>query len=135
MDSQIIIKVILSLAAVVVGLGIAWPGRGARRLAIRRLAVILVVGLAVLAIAVPSLTNRVASLVGIGRGADLLLYGLTIGFGFYAVGVRREMRVVHAQILALARAHAISQAPRHGSAEQAETPMQAIAPDENRVAR
>ena len=110
MPSQIVIKTILSVAAVAVGLGIAWPGRGARRLAIRRLAVIGVIATAVVAIAVPSLTDKVAHMVGIGRGADLLLYGLAIGFGFYALSARRERNHVHAQILAIARAHAITHA-------------------------
>ncbi len=36
--------------------------------------------LAVIAIIAPDITNRLAHLVGVGRGADLLLYVLTVVF-------------------------------------------------------
>lgn len=110
MDSQIVIKVVLSLAVVIVGVGIAWPGRGARRMAIRRLGVLVVIVAVVVGIVNPALSDRVASLVGVGRGADLLLYGLTIAFGLYVVSARRDLAHVHRQILELARAEAILRA-------------------------
>jgi hypothetical protein len=111
MDPQLTIKILLSVGVVIVGLGFAWPGRGARRLALRRIGVLLVAAAAIVAIAAPSLTDKVAQAVGIGRGADLLLYGLTIAFGIYAIGARRERNLVRTELLAIARAHAIAQAP------------------------
>jgi hypothetical protein len=46
----------------------------------------------------------------VGRGADLLLYGLTIAFGLYVVSARRELAHVHREILELARAGALQAA-------------------------
>jgi len=45
---------------------------------------LLVVGM-IIAVVSPDSTNRVAHAVGVGRGADLLLYTLVIGFVFYAL--------------------------------------------------
>lgn len=39
----------------------------------------------IVAVIFPDTTNRAASLVGVGRGADLLLYLLTVAFIMYAV--------------------------------------------------
>jgi hypothetical protein len=111
MDPQLTIKILLSVGVVIVALGFAWPGKGARRLALRRIGVLLVAAAAIVAIAAPSVTDKVAQAVGIGRGADLLLYGLTIAFGIYAIGARRERNLVRAELLAIARAHAIAHAP------------------------
>ncbi len=43
-----------------------------------KIGVLLVFGLAVIAIIFPDTTNDLAHAVGVGRGADLLLYGVTI---------------------------------------------------------
>jgi len=121
MESQLVIKVVLSLAVVVVALGIAWPGRGVRRMAIRRLGVLLVVCAAVAAIISPELSDRVANAIGIGRGADLLLYGLAVSFGLYAISDRRERAHVHRQILQIARAEAIARAPKPSATQPRRT--------------
>jgi small membrane protein len=39
----------------------------------------------VAAVLVPELTNKIANMVGVGRGADLLLYGVTLGFITFAL--------------------------------------------------
>lgn len=41
----------------------------------------------VVSVAVPELTNRLAHLVGVGRGADLLLYALAVSFLFIVINI------------------------------------------------
>lgn len=43
-----------------------------------KVGVILIFGFAIFAIVSPQTTNKLANVVGVGRGADLLLYGTTI---------------------------------------------------------
>ena len=74
---------------------------------------ILGVGLAVLAVVVvvfPDFSNDVAHSVGIGRGADLLLYLLTLAFGFGAISVYVKDKKEEQQIVLLARKVALLEA-------------------------
>lgn len=80
MLDQPLIKVILLVAIVAVTVMLTRSTAGARHQAIRRLMLIGFVGLAVVAVLFPGLLTQVAQFVGVGRGADLLLYGLTITF-------------------------------------------------------
>jgi small membrane protein len=111
MDSQLGIKIVLLAAVVVVGVLIVWPGRGARRLAIRRLALLALVLIAAAAIVFPQATDGVAQLLGVGRGADLLLYGLVVCFIGYVITARADRSRVHQQLTDLARAQALAAAP------------------------
>lgn len=52
--------------------------RGAKQLAVRRLLTIAFALFAVIAVMVPSLMSRLANLVGVGRGTDLLLYATVV---------------------------------------------------------
>lgn len=52
---------------------------------------------------VPQLTNRIANLMGIGRGADLLLYGLAITFVVYVLTQYTRARANRRVIYQLAR--------------------------------
>lgn len=52
--------------------------RGARQLAVRRLLIIAFALFAVVAVMVPGLITRLANLVGVGRGTDLLLYATVV---------------------------------------------------------
>lgn len=84
--------------------------RGAKQLAIRRL---LIIGFAMFAVATvlfPTILTRVAQFVGVGRGADLLLYAtVVVLLGFLAL---QEARTKNAEkrTTYLARKIAISEA-------------------------
>lgn len=52
--------------------------RGAKQLAVRRLLILAFAVFAAVAVMVPSLMTRIAHLVGVGRGADLLLYATVL---------------------------------------------------------
>lgn len=115
MDSQLLIKLVLLAGLFVLALLIVWPGRGARRLALRRISLLLVVVCAAGAVVFPQLANDVASLFGVGRGADLLLYGLVVAFVGYVVATRAHHSRVDLQMTELARAQALGAAIEPGS--------------------
>lgn len=84
--------------------------RGARQLAVRRLLIIAFALFAVISVMVPSLITSLAHLVGVGRGADLLLYAtVVVLLGMIALQEARakneEKRTTH-----LARRLAIDEA-------------------------
>ncbi|WIK64762.1 DUF2304 domain-containing protein [Gleimia hominis] len=78
LGSQWVVKTLLILALCVVGLVMMQPVRTAKHLAVRRLGIWLFILLAMIAAVFPTLLTRVANAVGVGRGSDLLLYGLTL---------------------------------------------------------
>jgi hypothetical protein len=107
---QTAIKVILIAVFAVLAIIVVVPGRGARRMAIRRLIVLAVVVIGIVAIAFPSVTNEFAQVLGVGRGADLLLYGLIVVFLGFVVTSAAHTRRTDRQITDLARALALAQA-------------------------
>jgi hypothetical protein len=80
-----IIQLLLVLGIVVI-IGWLFMKRGAKQLAVRRLLIIAFAMFAVLTILFPGVLTRVANLVGVGRGADLLLYAtVLVLLGFLAL--------------------------------------------------
>ena len=80
-----VIQLLLVLGIVVI---VAWlfRGRGAQQLAARRLLIIAFAVFAVAAVIFPGVLTRVANMVGVGRGADLLLYAtVLVLLGFLAL--------------------------------------------------
>ncbi|WP_114906581.1 DUF2304 domain-containing protein [Ornithinimicrobium murale] len=117
MLDQPLIKVILLVGIVGVTILLTRSTAGARHQAVRRLLLVGFVLLAAMAILFPPLLTQVAQTVGVGRGADLLLYGLTITFLGYVAASYRRMRQLEQQNTVLARHIALSDAirPRPGS--------------------
>jgi len=116
MLDQPLIKLLLLIGIIAVTVLLTRSTTGARHQAIRRLLLIGFVALAVVAVLFPPMLTRIAQFVGVGRGADLLLYGLTITFlGFVAASYRR-MRTMEQRVTTLARELAIREAlhDRHG---------------------
>src|SRR5450759_2707952 len=103
------IKVILLAAfGLVAVIGLRAP-RGARHLALRRVALIVFVLFAVASVLFPDVWNALAKLVGVGRGTDLLLYVLIIVFlGFITTSYLR-FRGLEVQITQLARRIALDE--------------------------
>ena len=108
-----IIQLLLVLGIVAI---IAWLfiKRGAKQLAVRRLLILAFAVFAVLTVLFPSVLSRVANLVGVGRGADLLLYAtVLVLLGFLALQEARtkaaEKRTTH-----LARRLALDEAEQPG---------------------
>lgn len=93
------IQMILILGIVIIT---AWlfMKRGAKQLAIRRLLIIFFAIFAVFTVIFPTVLTKVANFVGVGRGADLLLYAtVVVLLGFLALQEARakneEKRTTH----------------------------------------
>lgn len=110
-DGQVIIKIVLIAVFAVFAVIVLLPGRGTRKLAVKRLAMLLLFGLAVIAIMFPELINFVANLVGVGRGTDLLLYGLIIVFVGHTISTSLRFRHQEREITQIARSVALANAP------------------------
>ncbi|MCT2295336.1 DUF2304 domain-containing protein [Brachybacterium muris] len=77
---------LLLMAGIAVIVAWLFIKRGAKQLAVRRLLVIAFAVFAVLTVLFPTVLTRVANLVGVGRGADLLLYTtVLVLLGFLAL--------------------------------------------------
>lgn len=110
MLDQPLIKTILIAAIVIVTAMLTRSTSGARHQAVRRLMLIAFVLLAVVAVLFPPFLTQVAQSVGVGRGADLLLYGLTVTFLGYVAASYRRLRQMEQQVTALARQVALREA-------------------------
>lgn len=108
-QSQLAIKIILIVVFAAFAAFLLLPGRGVRHAAIRRLVMLLLLTMAILAVIFPTAVNQIAHLLGVGRGTDLLLYGLIIVFIGNSIVVQRRYRMVERQITSLARQLAISE--------------------------
>jgi hypothetical protein len=118
---QPLIKIVLLVAIVVVTGMLNASSAGARHQAVRRLLLIGFVLLAATAVLFPRLLTQLAQVLGVGRGADLLLYGLTVFFLGYVASSYRRMRQMEQQVTTLARelalraaVHDTTEHPDHG---------------------
>lgn len=114
---QLVIKIILLIGIAVLAVLIVLPGRGARRQALRRIALLLGAIVGAIAVIFPQLTNDLAKLFGVGRGADLLLYGMVFAFIWSVVTARINRSKVDMQLTELARSLAIVEAEKPGPPE------------------
>jgi hypothetical protein len=105
----VIIKVIL-IGCILAGS--MWLLRGQRRagrLALTRLAGLLLAAAWIVAVIWPGAVTQLAHWVGVGRGTDLVLYATVVAFMFSAVLNQRRLADLDARITALTRAQAIQQ--------------------------
>jgi hypothetical protein len=110
MSRQSVIQILL-IAAV---LAIAWRlliGSGQRTQAIRRLGLLFLLGIVIYSIIDPSKTwTNLANALGIGRGADLILYGLVVAFLGFVVTTYTRFRAMENRYTRLARRIALDEA-------------------------
>ena len=110
MDQQLIIKVILIAVFAFYAVVMLRPARGSRGTAVRRLAVLGLFALAAISIAFPGLLAKVAEIVGVGRGTDLLLYGFIVVLVGHMLTTTRRVRDLERRLTVLARREAIDSA-------------------------
>lgn len=92
-EHQALIKIILIVFFLGLALFVMLPGRSVRGKALQRISWLLVILMAVLAVAFPHYTTKVANLIGVGRGTDLLFYGfvvVSIGYMLLTVVHRKQ---------------------------------------------
>jgi hypothetical protein len=111
---QIIVQVALVLAVITVSLALMRGGSNARHLAIRRIMLVLFAFLAALSIFFPELLTRVARLLGIGRGTDLVLYGLIVSFLVFMATTYQRFRHMESTLTKLSRRIALDETPAPG---------------------
>jgi len=92
--------------------------RGARTQAVRRVGLMLFAALAVWSILFPSVWNRIAGMVGVGRGTDMVLYALVVAFLSFTLTTYLRFRDLETRYTKLARRLALDEV---GPAQQTET--------------
>ncbi|MBK0421634.1 DUF2304 domain-containing protein [Leucobacter sp. CSA2] len=107
---MLIIQLLLIAGVIVVALLAMRFVPGARSLALKRIFALLFVLAAILAIIFPNALTALAHMMGVGRGTDLLLYGLVIGTLLFAVATIRAKARSDARVTDLARAVALMEA-------------------------
>jgi hypothetical protein len=121
-----LIKILLLTGLAVVGYFAVRGSRRALHRAVWRAGVITAVMAGVVSVIFPGALTWVANKVGVGRGADLLLYLVTIAFMLVSVVLFRRLADLETKYVALARALAIQQADAAGAQlTQAEDPAEA----------
>ncbi|UIK87833.1 DUF2304 domain-containing protein [Arthrobacter polaris] len=112
---QIIVQIALVLAVVTVSVALMRGGSNARHMAIRRILLVLFACIAALSIFFPGLLSHVARLFGIGRGTDLVLYGLIVSFLVFMATTYQRFRHMETTLTKLSRRIAIDDANRTAS--------------------
>ena len=113
---------ILVAAFIFVGFYLLKARRSSNQQAIRRLFIVVALIAGLLAALFPEYTNVLAALVGVGRGADLLLYAVVVFGLFYAVYQYRRQLWQEKVNTDLARALALAQAKLDQALENREEP-------------
>lgn len=117
-----LIQIILLVAIAVITVLLTRSTAGARHQAVRRLMLVGFVILAVLSVLFPSWLTWLARLLGVGRGADLLLYALVIAFLSSLATTYRTTALLNRRITVLARKVALAEAALAVQEERTSTP-------------
>ncbi|MGM1061131.1 DUF2304 domain-containing protein, partial [Saccharothrix sp. Mg75] len=111
----------LLIAAVVVLLVFFLKHHGTTKTAASvKIGFVLFLVLAAVAVVQPAAVSRLAELVGVGRGTDLLLYALIVAFGFATINTYLRFKELELRYARLARAIALrnAEAPEIEDAEK-----------------
>lgn len=105
---------ITQLAVIAIALAILFLGLSGRHTHVakawKKIGLFLLVFAMIVAVLFPDTTNELAHLVGIGRGADLLLYSLTLAFIAYALNSYLQQQSEKDALYRLARKVALLEA-------------------------
>lgn len=104
------IQILLVAGVVIVGIFLARPAGGDSHLALRRLFMLGFVLVAIVSILFPQWLTWLANLIGVGRGADLLLYALVLAFLVTVASAYRRNVVLNRKLTHLAREIALARA-------------------------
>ncbi|GIL35501.1 DUF2304 domain-containing protein [Phycicoccus jejuensis] len=112
----VVVQVLLIVVVAVVAARL-FRSRGARAQAIRRLGVLAFAAFAVVSIIFPDVWTRLAHVFGVGRGTDLVLYGLVVAFLSFTVTTYLRFRDLETRYTRLARRIALDEAEVRGRLE------------------
>jgi hypothetical protein len=110
MDRTLIVQLLLIAGLSTVVLSFLRNRNTARIQAGKKLLFGLFVIACIASVANPEMLTSVANAVGVGRGADLVLYGLVVAFAFVSLNTYLKFKDMEARVTVLARQLAISQA-------------------------
>jgi hypothetical protein len=105
--------VLIQVVLIVVVMAVAaqlFRSRGERSQALRRIGLVVFAGVAVISILFPNVWNRVATIVGVGRGTDVVLYALVVAFLSFAGTTYVRFRDLETRYTRLARRIALDEA-------------------------
>jgi hypothetical protein len=105
---QLMIQVLL-IAVVIAVVARLFRSRGARAQAIRRLGLLLFAAFAIVSILFPDVWNRIARMLGVGRGTDMVLYALVVAFLSFTVTTYLRFRDLETRYTKLARRLALDE--------------------------
>lgn len=105
---MMLIKILLIVVVLLLSLYMFKANLGAKQTAWRRLGVLLFAVAAVVVVIFPGITTTVARFVGVGRGADLLLYGLVIVVLYNMLMQAKQRNAAERRLTKLAREVAIT---------------------------
>lgn len=96
---MIMIQIILILLLLAISINFISSRNSSRTKAIKKLLLLLTIPGAIFVVLFPSSSTYLANLIGVGRGADLLLYGLAVfvifqTFDSYIKSMKEERRIV-----------------------------------------
>jgi hypothetical protein len=97
------IKVVLILCVLGLGWSLLRGSSSANKGAVRRLVSVAVGLLGILAVLLPDTLTWLANQVGVGRGTDLLLYGLVVAFACATVAAWQRMHRLEERLARLTR--------------------------------
>ncbi|MBS6381589.1 MAG: DUF2304 domain-containing protein [Streptococcus sp.] len=103
-----LIKILLIVVVLLLSLYMFKANLGAKQTAWRRLGILLFAVAAVVVVIFPGITTTVARFVGVGRGADLLLYGLVIVVLYNMLMQAKQRNAAERRLTKLAREVAIT---------------------------
>jgi len=106
-------QLLVQLVLIGATLAVSWrllASYGQRAQALRRIGLLVFAAFAVWSILDPQIWNRLADLLGVGRGADLILYGLVIAFFSFVATTFRRFRTQEIRYTRLARRIALDEA-------------------------
>ena len=108
----IVVQIVLVLAVALGALALMRGGQNARHQAVRRILLMLFAVMAALSVFFPGILTAVANALGIGRGTDLVLYGLIVCFLIYMASSFQRTRQLEERITKLARRIALDEVPK-----------------------
>lgn len=115
------IQFLLIAAIIILGLVVMRRTGADSHLAIRRLLMMLFILAAIMSVLFPQWLTWVASLVGVGRGTDLLLYALVLMFLAFVYTQYRRNIALQRQLTLLARKIALVEAQQVESTEESDS--------------
>jgi hypothetical protein len=104
-----IIFQILAVVTIVLAAAFMLRGGGARHQAVRRILMLVFIVAAASSVFFPQIWTYLAKLVGVGRGADLLLYFMVLTFLGFVASTYRRFRHLESDVTELARQLALTQ--------------------------